>query len=126
MICAASQATAVVLATEAWLKMAEPGDESGSKMPPSECSDRIEVVILMGEAVGVKNRQKWMPIVRSDRGDFFGFGESEGPKEVTFEGRFSQFLPPKPPSAAGRMVTTAVLAAMGISLAGLRPRPDRN
>jgi hypothetical protein len=60
--------------------------------------DRREVVVLTGETVE-HGEQKLLPIIRTDAGGFFGFGERDGPKFNNFEGRFAQLLPPKRPTA---------------------------
>ena len=70
--------------------------------------------MLTGETVE-RGEQKLLPIIRTDAGGFFGFGEHDGPQLDNFEGRFAQMLPPKPPTAEARELARAMLAAMGIS-----------
>jgi hypothetical protein len=108
------EATAAVLVLEAWIKIAKPGETLDMSEPPSEAFDRREVVVLTGKTVE-HGEQKLLPIIRTDAGGFFGFGEHDGPKFDNFEGRFAQLLPPKRPTAQDRDVARATLAAMGIS-----------
>jgi hypothetical protein len=67
-----------------------------------------------------------LPIIRTDAGGFFGFGEHDGPKLDNFEGRFAQLLPPKRPTAEGIELARAMLVAMGIGEEALRGNPERN
>ena len=79
-----------------------------------EAFDRREVVVLTGETAQ-HCKQMLLPIIRTDAGGFFGFGEHDGPKLDNFEGRFAQLLPPKRPGAEGVELARAMLAAMGIT-----------
>ncbi len=125
LICVGYEVTAAVLVLEAWMKMAKPGETLDMTEPPSEAFDRQEVVVLTGETVE-HGKQKLLPIIRTDAGGFFGFGEPNGPKLDNFEGRFAQMLPPKRPSAEAREMARAMLAAMGISEENLRGSAERN
>jgi hypothetical protein len=49
-----------------------------------------------------RGTQMLLPIIRTDAGRFFGFGEHDGPKFDNYEGRFAQLLPPKRPGAEAR------------------------
>jgi hypothetical protein len=93
--------------------------------PASEAFDRREVVVLTGETAE-HGEQRLLPIIRTDAGGFFGFGEHDGTKLDNFEGRFAQMLPPKRPTAEARDLARAMLAAMGISEEALRGGVDRN
>jgi hypothetical protein len=93
--------------------------------PPSEAFDRREVVVLTGESAG-HGQQRLLPIIRTDAGGFFGFGEHDGPQLDNFEGRFAQMLPPKRPGAEARDLARAMLAAMGINEEALRSNIERN
>jgi len=97
LICIAHDASAVVVILEAWIKVAAPGETLDLTEPPSEALDRREVVVLSGEARESK-RQKFLPIIRTDGGGFFGFGESDLPEFDNFQGRFAGILPPRPPA----------------------------
>ena len=127
LVCIAHGATACVMVLEAWAKFATPGEKLDVSEPPSEAFDRREVVVLMGESREMQ-RQKFLPILRSGNGKFFGFGEPHVPGVDRMEGRFAQILPPKVPDEATREVVQAMLKVKGIakakSLGGpLRSRP---
>jgi hypothetical protein len=125
LICVGYEVTAAVLVLEAWMKMAKPGETLDMSEPPSEAFDRREVVVLTGETVQ-QCKQKLLPIIRTDAGGFFGFGEHGGPKFDNLKGRFAQLLPPKRPTAEGIELARARLAAMGIGEEALRGNPERN
>ena len=108
LMCIAHAATAVVIALEAWAKFAKPDEKFDMTEPPSEAFDRREFVVLMGESHGGQ-QQKFLPIIRSGNGKFFGFGESEVPAMDEMKGRFAQLLPPKIPDAAMRDLAKAML-----------------
>ena len=115
LMCIAHAATAVVMALEAWMKTAKPGEKMDMTEPPSEAFDRQEVIVLMGESPG-SQKQKFVPIIRSDNGKFFGFGESNTPSLDKMEGRFAQILPSKVPDAQIRLVTQAMLKLKGVNV----------
>jgi hypothetical protein len=50
LMCIAHAATVAVMALEAWMKTASPGEEFDMTEPPSESFNRQEVIVLMGEA----------------------------------------------------------------------------
>ena len=70
--------------------------------------------------------QRFLPIIRTDAGGFFGFGEYDGPKLDDIKGRFAQILPSKRPDAESRELARAVLAAMGVSENNLFGKADLN
>ena len=70
----------------------------------------------MGES-HIGSKQKYLPIIRSDNGKFFGFGESNMPVLDKIEGRFAQILPPKVATAEHRMVAQAMLKDKGVNFA---------
>ena len=47
LMCIAHAATVCVMAMEAWMKTAKPGEKLDTTEPPSEAFDRQEVVVLM-------------------------------------------------------------------------------
>ncbi len=124
LICAAYGATAVVMVVEGWVTMAKPG-EPLDDTPPSEAFDRREFVVLIGEAAGQKT-QKLLPIIRTDAGGFFGFGEFDSQSFTGFEGRFAQLLPPKVPNAEQRALAKAMLEVLGVTDAVLGRGFPRN
>jgi hypothetical protein len=116
LMCIAHAATACVMALEAWAKFAKPGEKFDMTEAPSEAFDRREVVVLMGESHGGQ-KQKFLPIIRSDNGKFFGFGESEVPAMDEMKGRFAQLLPTKDPDAQLRDVAKVMLKVKGVGRA---------
>jgi hypothetical protein len=116
LMCIAHAATAIVMTMEAWMKSATPGEKLDMTEPPSEAFDRREVVVLMGESRDGQ-KQKFLPIIRSDNGKFFGFGESDVPGMDKVEGRFAQILAPKAPDAKMRLLAQAMLKVKGVKIA---------
>jgi hypothetical protein len=98
------------------MKSATPGEKLDLTEPPSEAFDRREVVVLMGESRDAR-KQKFLSIIRSDNGKFFGFAESEVPAMDEMKGRFAQILPPKVPDAQLREVAKAMLKVKGVKVA---------
>jgi hypothetical protein len=125
LICLAYGVTAAVIVLEAWMKTAKPGETLDMTEPPSEAFDRQEVVVITGEAIG-QQKQKLLPIIPTDAGGFFGFGENDGPKFDNYQGRFAQIIPPKKPTSESRERAKTMLAAMGITEESLRDKPEWN
>jgi hypothetical protein len=125
LICGGYEVTAAVLVLEAWMKLAKPGETLDVTEPPSEALDRREVVVLTGECEE-HSEQRLLPIIRTDAGGFFGFGEHDGPTFDSFDGRFAQMLPPKRPTAEARESARSLLAEMGIREEALRGKVDQN
>jgi hypothetical protein len=123
--CVAYEVTAAVLVLEAWMKKAKPGETLDMTEAPSEAFDRQEVVVLTGETAQ-QSKQMLLPIIHTDAGGFFGFGEPDGPQLHDFQGRFAQLLPPKQPTAEAKELPLGVLAAMGITEEHLRGDAERN
>ncbi len=127
LMCIAHAATSVVMALEAWAKFATPGEKFDETEAPSEALDRREMIVLMGESHSGQ-KQKFLPIIRSGNGKFFGFGESEAPTMDEMKGRFAQLLPTKVPDAAMRDLALTMLKVKGVGSAtpGAIPRLHRN
>jgi len=127
LLCIAHAATATVMTLEAWMKTATPGEKLDMTEPPSEAFDRREVVVLMGESRDGQ-KQKFLPIIRSGNGKFFGFGESDVPGMDEMKGRFAQILPPKVLDAELREVAKVMLKVKGVGRAmpGTTPRLPRS
>jgi hypothetical protein len=115
-MCIAHAATSVVMALEAWVKYAKAGEKFDETEAPSEAFDRQEVVVLLGES-RTGQKQKFLPIIRSDNGKFFGFGESEVPDMDEMKGRFAQLLPTKVPDEGIREVAKVMLKVKGVTQA---------
>jgi len=125
LMCIAHAATAAVMALEAWMKCAKQGEKLDMTEPPSEAFDRQEVIVLMGEARDAQ-KQKFLPIIRSGNGKFFGFGESDVPDGIDqMKGRFAQILPPKVVDEQMRAVAEAMLTVKGITPAKIRSGSKR-
>ena len=80
---------------------------------------------MMGETRGRKT-QRFLPIVRTDAGGFFGFGEFDAMKLDGIEGRFAGMLPPGEVTPETRAMTRALLAAMGVTRDALQPKLGNN
>ena len=119
LICIAHSATAAVIILEAWMKLAAPDGSLDLSVPPSKSLLRQEVVILTGES-RTGTLQKIFPILRNEAGDFFGFGQFAGPEGTSFQGRFTQILPHKPPSPEAQTKARTLLAALGVTANALR------
>src|ERR1039457_3085672 len=116
LVCIAHAATVCVMALEAWMKTATPGEKLDMTEPPSEALDRQEVIVLMGE-LHDGQKQKFLPIIRSDNGKFFGLGETTVPGMDKMEGRFAQILPPKVADDQMRLLAQTMLKVKGVNIA---------
>jgi len=125
LICVGYEAVAVVLMIEAWMRLAPPGGKLDLDTPPSEALDRREVVLLIGETFGV-HTQRFLPIIRTDAGGFFGFGDYDGPEGDSFQGRFAQLMPPRAAPADQQALARRLLDAMGLTEAVLSGSPFNN
>ena len=125
LICAAYGATYMVMILETWVTLAKPGQTLDTTTPPSESFDREEFVVVMGEALG-RQTQRFLPILRTDAGGFFGFGEFDALKFDGIEGRFAGMLPPQQPTPETRAMAQALLAAMGVTRDALQPKLGNN
>ena len=105
LMCIAHAATACVMALEAWMKVAKPDEKLDMTEMPSEAFDRQEAVVLMGED-RTGQKQKFLNIIRSGNGKFFGFNETETPGMDSMTGRFAQILSPKVPDEKMRLPAT--------------------
>ena len=123
LMCIAHAASACVMTLEAWAKFAQPGEKLDMTEAPSEAFDRRELVVLMGESRNGQ-KQRLLPIIRSDNGKFFGFGESELPELDEMKGRFAQLLPTKVPDDGLRQVAKAMLKVQGVKFVQ-SPHPPR-
>ena len=97
------------------MSFAKPGESVDTAEPPSEALDRKEVVILMGESK-TGRKQRFLPIIRSGNGRFFGFNESEMPELDQIGGRFSQILSAEAHTVEHSLIAKAMLKVKGINL----------
>ena len=88
---------------------------------PSEAIDRQEHVVLMGES-REGNRQRFLPIIRSGNGKFFGLGDPHEPSADT-QGRCAGILPPEEPDAATRQLAKVMLQVKRAGLGQPAPAP---
>jgi hypothetical protein len=114
LLCIAHAASVVVMALEAWATFAKPDEKLDPTEPPSEAFNRQEVIVLMGEARDAQ-KQKFLRIIRSANGKFFGFGESDAPGVDEMKGRFAQILPPKVPDDQMRLLVKTMLEVKGVA-----------
>jgi hypothetical protein len=118
LMCIGYAATACVMALEVWAKFATPGEKLDETEPPSESFDRREFVTLMGED-RTGQKQKFLPIIRSGNGKFFGFNDDETPVMDSMTGRFAQILSPKEPDEQMRLLAKTMLKVKGVKTVGL-------
>ena len=114
LVCIAHAATVCVMALEAWMKTATPGEKLDMTEPPSEALDRQEVIVLIGESRSGQ-KQKFLPIIRSSNGKFFNLDTSTVPSMDKMEGRFAQILPPKLADAQMRLLAKTMLEVKGVN-----------
>src|ERR1017187_7980910 len=67
LICAAQRAVAAVLAIEAWVLEAKPGERLDLFMRPSQSAHRREYICLIGEALHSFFQKKFLPILPDRR-----------------------------------------------------------
>lgn len=108
LVCIAHNASACVMALEAWLKLTKPDEPLDLTEPPSEAIDRQEVIVLMGEDRSAQ-RQQFLTIVRSDNGRFFNLTEAEVPTPDSMTGRFAYILPAKAPDQEMQLLAKTML-----------------
>jgi hypothetical protein len=118
LMCIGYAASACVMALEVWAKFATPGEKLDETEPPSESFDRREFVTLMGED-RTGQKKKFLPIIRSGNGKFFGFNDDETPVMDSMTGRFAQILSPKVPDEQMQMLAKTMLKVKGVKVVGL-------
>jgi len=116
LVCIAHAATVSVMALEAWMKSATPGEKMDMTEPPSEAFDRQEVIVLMGESHSGQ-KQKFLPIIRSGNGKYFNLGETTVPGMDKMEGRFARILPPKVADDQMQLLAQTMLKVKGVKTA---------
>ena len=116
LICTAQAATAVVLAVEACVLEARPGEPRPPGMRSSESPRRKECIVLSGEAVGGFYRQRLAPILRDGRGRFSGLGPAFVPPPDPPDGPLARLLPGAPPTPEVRAFAASLLKARGVNL----------
>lgn len=107
------------------MRLAPPGGKLDLDTPPSEALDRREVVLLIGETFGY-HTQKFLPIIRTDAGGFFGFAEYDGAQGDSFQGRFAELMPPGGAPVDKQALARRLLDAMGLTEGVLSGSPVNN
>lgn len=115
LICIAHNATSIVMAVEAWIKVVKLDEDFDLTELPSEALDRKEIVMLLGESRD-RHEQKCLPIIRSDNGNFFGLGEPETSSQDQMEGRFVRILPKNKSTPKQRLLARAQLKADSVKV----------
>ena len=75
----------------------------------------VDRIVLMGESHRGQ-KQKFLPIIRSGNGKFFGFGDSNTPNLDKMEGRFAGILPPNVATDEHRTLAKAMLKVKGVNV----------
>ena len=70
-------------------------------------------------------KQKFLPIIRSGNGRFFGFNDAESPTMDGMTGRFAQILSPKVPDAQTQLLAKTMLKVKGVKTIKLAPQKPR-
>src|ERR1035441_7037257 len=120
LICAAQRAVAAVLAIEAWVLEAKPGERLDLFMRPSQSAHRREYICLIGEALHSIHQQKFLPIFRDRRGRFSCLGTAKVLPPDPVEVRFGNLLPQTPLTDEVRAFATSMLESRGLVLAEAR------
>jgi len=115
LVCIATGADATVFVSEAWMKLAKPGQKLDLSRAPSSYADKQEVAIMMGQT-RTACQQRMLPMLRSRDGKFIGFGEEHKINADRFEGRFANFIPWDYPDAEVRAVAREALSKLGVNI----------
>ncbi len=115
LFCMAHNASALVVAAEAWMSVGGRGKVRGA---PSEDPNRKEVVLLLAEARG-KHKHRLLSILRTESGAFNGFAAFSD-EFGGLEGRFANILPSQPPTPEMQTHAKQLLAAMGVQSISMR------
>jgi hypothetical protein len=115
LMCVAQDADATVFLSEAWMRQAVPGEEPDASKLPSQCPDRQEMLIMMGETRGCC-QQRMLPMERSEDGKFLGFGQEQKMEADRVEGRLANFIPAEYPDGREREMASEALAERGVEM----------
>ncbi len=111
--CIAHGADATVFVSEAWTRFAKPGQKLDMTKPPSQCADRQEVVVMMGQTRN-SCQQRMLPMERDRKGRFIGFGQEHKIHPDRMEGRFANLMPDSYPNAQSKEMAIEALARLGV------------
>jgi len=115
LMCLAQDADATVFLSEAWMRKAVPGEELDLSKRPSQCPDRQEMLIIMGETRGCC-QQRMLPMERSEDGKFLGFGQEQKMEADRVEGRLANFIPSEHPDGREREMARETLTERGVEM----------
>ena len=121
----AYDAQAIVMVVEAWARMASADGKLDTVTPPSQSPDRMEVVALILEDAS-RTGNDMLPIIRDERGNFVGFGDSQVPKFTSATGRFAGLMPKHRPDASEMAKAKALLHAAGMTVVNRGIDPSMN
>ncbi len=111
----AQDARALVMIVEAWATLPDASGHLDTETPPSQSTDRREVVVLMLEDRR-RSATLMFPILRDEAGGFIAFGD---PGPMLFgesAGRFSGLMPRNKPGLREAAQAKAALLALGMSI----------
>jgi hypothetical protein len=114
LICGAHGAVVAVLATEAWVRFARPGERLDLQPRPAQSPDRKEYVSLLGEALGGTYQNRLLPILRDHRGRFSCLGTSKVLPPEPVVGRYASLLPHSPLPQEARAIVNLLLERRGL------------
>lgn len=113
LVCIAHGADATVFVSEAWTRSAKPGQKLDATKLPSQCADRQEVVMMMGQTRN-ECQQRMLPMERDQANRFIGFGQEHKIEPDRMEGRFANLMPEEYPNAQSREMALEALAKLGV------------
>jgi hypothetical protein len=116
LVCIAHAATVSVMALEAWMKSATPGEKMDMTEPPSEAFDRQEVIVLMGES-HTGQKQKFLPIIRSGNGNFLASAKPLFPAWTRWKAASRKFSRQKWPTTKCGLLAKTMLKVKGVNVA---------
>jgi len=125
LLAVAHDARAIVLVVESWVRLAAPGGQLDTSIPPSQAPDRQEMVVLMLED-GKRCANTFLPITRDVFGKFAEFGEGPAPMFTSTAGRFSGLMPKRPQGAREVAMAKAALQVMGMCVVNRGFDPSMN
>jgi hypothetical protein len=124
LVCIAHGADATVFVSEAWTRFAKKGEKMDATKLPSQCPDRQEVVVMMGQTRNAC-QQRMLPMERSASGKFLGFGQERVVDADRLEGRFANFIPEEYPNAQSRDIAVEALSKLGVMVDKREAREEK-
>ena len=121
----AHEVNALVLVVEAWAKLPDAIGHIDADTPPSESSDRKEIVALMLEDHS-RCATSLVPIIRDQAGTFTSFDFTPPLEFGQSAGRFSNLMPSHKPSARDAAQAKFALQSLGLSIVNRGFDPSLN